>query len=56
MLNILKDGLKKEKMAEDNCEEILLQLRKNGMTEAIEKIRDDEQKHQKIIQELINML
>ncbi len=56
VLDILKDALKREKQAEENCEEILLQLRKNGVTEVIEKIKNDEQEHQKIVKKLIEMI
>ena len=56
ILDILKDALKREKEAEDNCEEILVHLEKNGMTEVVEKIKNDEQHHQQIVRKLVDMI
>lgn len=54
--DILTDALKKEKQAEDNCVELLKQLATNGFHEQIEKIKNDEIKHQEIVKELIEMI
>ncbi len=56
VLDILKDALKREKQAEDNCEEILVHLKKNGFTNAIEKIKNDEHHHQQIVRKLMDMI
>ncbi len=54
--DILSDALKKEKMAEENCIAILEQLQVNGYHKAVEKIENDEKRHQVIVRELIDML
>ena len=54
--NILEDALKKEKMAEDNCQKILEQLKINGFHDQVEKIKNDEINHQQIIKELMTLL
>jgi len=53
---MLEEGLKKEKVAADNCDKILKELEINGNKPAIEKIKNDEIEHQKIVQKLIDML
>lgn len=54
--NILTDALDKEKIAEENCTELLKELEINGFHQQIEKIKNDEIKHQKIVAELIDMI
>jgi rubrerythrin len=54
--NILNDALAKEKMAEQNCNELLKELEVNGFHDQIEKIKNDERKHQKIVQQLMKMI
>ena len=54
--NILNDALEKEKIAENNCTELLKELEANGFHDKIEQIKNDEIKHQKIVHELIDML
>ncbi|MBD3360109.1 MAG: hypothetical protein GF365_05395 [Candidatus Buchananbacteria bacterium] len=54
--NILNDALAKEKMAEQNCNELLKELEVNGFYDQIEKIKNDEIRHQKIVQQLIGMI
>lgn len=56
VLDILKDALKREKKAEDNCEDIIMHLKKNGFVEQIEHIKNDEIEHQKIVKKLIDMI
>ena len=41
---------------EENCIKILAELQANGLTKQIEKIKNDEIEHQKIVKELIKMI
>ncbi len=54
--DILNDALAKEKMAEQNCQELLKELEVNGFHDQIEKIKNDEIHHQKMIKELKTLL
>ena len=56
IISILTESLTKEQLAQHNCEEILLELRKNGFTEQIEEIKNDEIRHQELIKKLQSML
>lgn len=54
--NILEEAKKMEQVAEVNAEKILTELEANGFSDQIEYIKNDEIKHQKIVDELINLL
>jgi rubrerythrin len=56
ILDILNEAITKEKMAEDNCAKILEQLKKNGFYNEVEKIKNDEKRHQDIVKQLLEML
>ncbi len=53
---ILEEALEQEKGAEKKCDKILELLEKNGFTEIVEHVRNDEIKHQEIVKELIKMI
>ena len=54
--SVLFQALEMEKKAEQNCQQILELLRANGFTSEIEHIKDDEKKHQGIVQQLLDFL
>lgn len=47
--------MRKEILAEKNCKDILNELINNKEKESIEKIKNNEVNHQKIIEELLKM-
>lgn len=53
---VLKKAREKEKMAEDNCALILENLRVNGFYNQVEKIKNDEARHQEMVDELLKFL
>lgn len=55
LLQILKRARNLEKMAEDNAKKIIVDLEVNGYKRAVENIKNDEVKHQKIVSKLIKM-
>lgn len=54
--SILNEAQVMEKMAEDNCEKILEQIKINGFHEAVDKIKNDEIRHQEIVGQLLKLL
>lgn len=46
----------KEKMAEENCAAILESLRVNGFHDEVEKIKNDEARHQTMVEELLKYI
>ncbi len=54
--NILGETQAREAEAEANCDRILADLSINGFNNAVEKIRNDERAHQRIVERLIAML
>jgi len=53
---ILNEAMVMEKMAEENCQKILERIKKNGFYEAVDKIKNDEIRHQKIVADLLDLL
>lgn len=53
---LLEEALNKEKMAQENCQLILESLKVNGFYDQIEKIEDDEARHQIMVRELLKLL
>lgn len=54
--SILNEAVAMEKMAEENCQKILEQIKKNGFYEAVDKIKNDEIRHQEVVGQLIKLL
>jgi rubrerythrin len=54
--DILEKALTWEKSAEKNCEMILHILTNNGLHDRVDHIRNDEIKHQEIVNRLIKFL
>ncbi len=53
---ILNQALEREVEAELNCDRIMADLSVNGFNNDVEKIRNDERSHQRIVARLIEML
>lgn len=52
LTNVLNDAMEKEIHAEKNCTKILEELELNGFNKMVEKIKNDEIHHQKMVEEL----
>jgi rubrerythrin len=53
---VLLEAKAMEKKAEDNCAKILEIIEKNGRSQVIDKIKNDEIRHQGIVDELLKLL
>jgi len=53
---LLEEAMGKERMAEDNCQLILESLRINGFHDEVEKIKNDEARHRKMVADLLKFL
>jgi rubrerythrin len=53
---ILNESLSEEKKAERVCQQILEKIKANGLSQIIEGIKNDEAKHQILVQEMLNMM
>ncbi len=53
---ILNEAIQREVDAERNCDQIMADLSINGFNNDIEKIRNDERAHQRIVERLIEIL
>lgn len=53
---ILDEAKANEQRAEENCAKILTELELNGFRESIEQIKNDERRHQQLVQQLIEFL
>jgi len=56
VLHMLQEGLKTEKLAEENCDKLLEEFKLNGFAEMVEHIRNDEISHQIIVEKLIGLI
>lgn len=54
--DVLENMLETEKKAEANCDVLLTMLHENGYSEMVEEIKNDEIHHQKMVQDLIDLL
>lgn len=55
-MSILEEGLKLEKLAEENCDKLLKEFKLNGFAEKVTHIRNDEVRHQQIVKRLLSFL
>ena len=55
-LAILQEGLKTEKLAEENCDKLLKEFALNGFAEMVEHIKNDEARHAQMVERLISFL
>jgi len=56
LIVLLQEIKLKEKMAEENCAAILESLRVNGFHDEVEKIKNDEARHQTMVDQLLKYL
>ncbi len=54
--SILEEGLKLEKLAEENCDKLLKEFKLNGFAEKVEHIRNDEIRHWQMVKQLLSYL
>lgn len=53
---LLLEAKRQEKIAEENAEKILREAELNGFKHFVEKIKNDEVKHQRIVDQLLEYL
>jgi len=53
---VLTEGLRMEKLAETNCDKMLASLAINGFTEDASRIKNDEIRHQQLVNRLLGYL